>query len=155
MTDDADIAVGFEPKVGHLASPSDEVLADRVGTCLHNRPVDAIRGPEGQHPEQERVAPRLVAVDRPCESKSKACCEEASADALWDGQTAVKMLRTTAETALVEFTLNDSTNDEDGKGGPIVHVAVFKEGFREFRLFRTSMAPGLLQPRRGSRSHRR
>ena len=89
MTDDADIAVGFQPKVGHLASPSDEVLGHSVGTCLHDRPVDAIRGPEGQHSKQECVAPRLVAVDRPCESKSQACSEEASADALWDGQTAV------------------------------------------------------------------
>ena len=93
--------------------------------------------PRGSASRAGARSPRLVAVDRPCESKSKACCEEASADALWDGQTAVKMLRPTAETALVEFTLNDSTNDEDGKGGPIVHVAVFEEGFREFRLFRS------------------
>jgi len=97
------------------------------GSSLYDGSVHAEDGPQGQHACHETVAPWLATVDEVSKQHRKGCGQCTSAKPLWDGEALVQVGWSSTEFTLVEFSLNDSGDDDHGQCGPIVEVAVGKE----------------------------
>ena len=106
---------------------SNEIGVLLGSACLNDGSVYAVDGPQGQHTGHKTVAPWLAAVNEVSEQHRKGGGQCTTAEALRDGEALVQMGGAPTELALVEFTLDDSGDDDHGQRRPVVEVAVGEE----------------------------